>query len=57
MWLITDNIIRGRWWLPPSPSRGESCEFVYVYIVRAPKVPQPRINQLVVWFVHAHVNN
>jgi hypothetical protein len=28
-WLITKNIIRGRWWLPSSPGHGESRESVY----------------------------
>jgi hypothetical protein len=27
-WRGADYTIRGRWWLPPSPSRGESCVFV-----------------------------
>jgi hypothetical protein len=27
-WLIIDNIIRGRWWLPPTLGYGEFCEFV-----------------------------
>jgi hypothetical protein len=31
LWLGTKNNIRGRWWLPPSPSRGESCEFVFAH--------------------------
>jgi len=31
MWLITKNIKRGRWWLPPSPGRGESCESMYAH--------------------------
>ncbi len=29
LWPCTNNTIRGRWWLPPSPGRGESCEFVF----------------------------
>jgi hypothetical protein len=29
-WLSIENTIRGRWWLPPSPDRGESCESVFV---------------------------
>ncbi len=28
MWLITDNSIKGRWWLPSNLGRGESYEFV-----------------------------
>jgi hypothetical protein len=28
-WLDTKNTIRGRWWLPPSSSRGEFCESVF----------------------------
>ncbi len=30
-WPNTKNTIRGRWWLPPSPGRGESYESVYAY--------------------------
>jgi hypothetical protein len=29
LWLITENTIKGRWWLPPSLGHGESCESVY----------------------------
>jgi hypothetical protein len=25
-WRVAEYIIWGRWWLPPSPGRGESCE-------------------------------
>jgi len=28
-WLITNNNIGGRWWLPPSLNRGEFCESMY----------------------------
>jgi len=28
LWLIIENTIRGRWWLPPSLGCGESCESV-----------------------------
>ncbi len=31
MWPSIENTIRGRWWLPPSPSRGESCESVVAH--------------------------
>jgi hypothetical protein len=40
----------GRWWLPPSPSHGESCEFEVacgLWLFLAPKVLQPCANQLV----------
>ncbi len=30
-WLITENTRRGRWWLPPSSSHGESYESMYAY--------------------------
>jgi hypothetical protein len=57
-WLIPMNTIRGKvlvspkfklWWVL----------WVYVcsWFVRAPKVFQPCINQLVVWFMHVYVNN
>jgi hypothetical protein len=29
MWPSTDNTIRGKWWLSPSPGHGESCESVF----------------------------
>jgi hypothetical protein len=47
-WPSIKNIIGGRWWLPPSPSRGESCEFVFT---RGLSVHQLCTNQFVVWFV------
>ncbi len=27
LWAAVGYTIRGRWWLPPSPGYGESCEF------------------------------
>jgi hypothetical protein len=41
-------------WFPPSMGRVESCEFVYA---RAPKMLQPRINQVVILFVQVYMNN
>jgi hypothetical protein len=29
-WLGTYNTTKGRWWLPPSPGCGESCESLFV---------------------------
>jgi hypothetical protein len=57
-WLGTKYTIRGRWWFPPSPGRGESCESVFVRGSSVPpKVFKLRTNQLVVWFVHVRVKN
>jgi hypothetical protein len=55
----TQNILqRGRWLLPPK------CGPLWVlwvcvcpWFIRAPKVFQLCINQLVVWFVQIHMNN
>jgi len=30
-WLVIENNIRGRWWLPPSLGHGESYESVYAH--------------------------
>jgi hypothetical protein len=30
-WPATEYTIRGRWWLPPSSGRGESCEFDFAH--------------------------
>jgi hypothetical protein len=39
---------------PPSMGRAEFCEFVYAH---APKMFQPRTNQVVVLFVQVYMNN
>jgi hypothetical protein len=31
LWPCTKNTIRGRWWLPPSSGRGESCESMFAH--------------------------
>jgi hypothetical protein len=41
----------GRWWLPPSPGRGESCEPKCPWLVLTPKgVPEMWTNHFVVCF-------
>ncbi len=40
----------GRWWLPPSPGRGESCVSKYPWLVPTPKVV-PECELTTLWFV------
>jgi len=57
-WPSTKNTIRGK--VVASPKFGPwwiLCVRVYPWFIHAPKVLQLCINQLVVWFVQAHVNN
>jgi hypothetical protein len=57
-WLITKNTIKGK--VVASPKSG-SWWILWVHIcpwlIRAPKLLQPCINQLVVWFVYVRMNN
>jgi hypothetical protein len=57
-WLGIENTIRGKVVASPR-SRPWWVLWIYVYswFVRAPKVFQLCINQLVIWFVQVHVNN
>ncbi len=58
LWLIIENIIKGK--VVASPKSGPWWVlwiYVCLWFVRARKMFQLHINQLVVWFVQVHVNN
>jgi hypothetical protein len=58
LWLGTKNTIRGK--VVASPKSGlwwVLWVHVFPWLIRAPKTFQLCTNQLIVWFVHVHVNN
>jgi hypothetical protein len=57
-WLVTKNIIKGKVMASPK-SKQWWILWIHVcsWFVRAPKVLQLCTNQLVIWFVHVHMNN